>query len=215
MATLNNPINAQNIIDRFSDYVVASANQGIVWGTNAVPTGDTSPASVPPIVQIVPNEDFGGSTGGKAIGITGSAIEGPGGIIAAQLIYDTLIAETNSYTSIRQLNAILRVTGAGGNSGTRLRNTGSVSGRTYIEVTNTTNPAYMVPGSTYSQSISIGSAGSYGLNEGALITSAGLENFFTALQAAYLASRSNVIQYITEVCHASCHSSCHNSRGRR
>lgn len=215
MVTLTNPINAQNIVDRFSDYVVATANEGIIWGTDAVPTGDTSPATVDPIVQIVPTEDFGGTTGGKAIGITGSSIEGPGGMVDAQMIYNTLVAETNTYTSIRQLNAVLRVTGTGGSQGTRLTNSAYDPARVYIEVTNTTRPAYLVPGLTYSQSITIDPASSYGLTQGGLITAAGLENFFAALLAAYVVTRENVVQYITEVCHASCHSSCHGSRGRR
>jgi hypothetical protein len=213
MATLNNPINAQNIVDRFSDYVVATANQGIIWGTNNVPVGDTSPAVVDPIVQIVPTDQFGGTTGGKAIGITGANIEGPGGLITASAIYQTLVNETNSYTNIRQLNAVLRVTGTGGNAGTRLTNSGYDGSRAYIEVTNTTNPAYLAP--SYSQSISISPAAAYELTDGSIIKSSRLEQFFSDLQLAYNAARSTVVPYITEVCHASCHSSCHGSRGRR
>ena len=38
MATLNDPINTQDIVDRFEDFVTTTAdNQLPVWGTNAVP----------------------------------------------------------------------------------------------------------------------------------------------------------------------------------
>jgi hypothetical protein len=213
MAALTNPINAQNIVDRFSDYVVATANQGIVWGLNNVPTGDTSPAVVDPIVQIVPTDQFGGTTAGLPINIDGNSIKGPDDAITATTIYNTLLAETNRYTRIRNLNAVLRVVGTGGNAGTRLRNSGYDPGRAYIEVTNATNPANMIE--SYEYPVSIQPASSYGIVVGGQINGNGLETFFDALRLAYLNSRAVAIPYITSVCHASCHSSCHNSRGRR
>jgi hypothetical protein len=37
MATLNNPVNANNLVDRFNDFVAATANRNIVWGTGNKP----------------------------------------------------------------------------------------------------------------------------------------------------------------------------------
>ena len=45
MATLTNPINAQNIVDRFADYVTATADSGISWGTNALPFSEFNSAN--------------------------------------------------------------------------------------------------------------------------------------------------------------------------
>jgi hypothetical protein len=107
MATLNNPIGSQNIVDRFADYVVATGNAGISWGTNAYPFGE------------FPNI-FGGGTGGKGIEISGGSIPvGTNSAITASGIYNTLVAETNRYTKIRNLRALLFVEGGGGNTGSR------------------------------------------------------------------------------------------------
>jgi hypothetical protein len=37
MATLTNPINADNIVDRFADFVVDTANANIVWSASNKP----------------------------------------------------------------------------------------------------------------------------------------------------------------------------------
>jgi hypothetical protein len=101
MATLTNNINPQNIVDRFADYVTATASAGISWGTNAKPFAD------------FPAGYLGGTTAGRPIGITGATISPTGGTITASAIYSTLVNETAQYTSIRRLRAILHLTGSG------------------------------------------------------------------------------------------------------
>lgn len=101
MATLSNPIASQNIVDRFVDYVSATANSGISWGTNAVPFGEF-PASY-----------FGGTTSGKAIEVNGGTIGATGTVITAANIYNVLLAETNRYTCIRNLRALRHLSGYG------------------------------------------------------------------------------------------------------
>ena len=109
MAVLTNPVERQNIVDRFADYVVATANSGISWGTNAYPFPECDFTGI-----------FGGPTSGKSIEISGGSIAaGPSGEITAQYIYDTLIAETYRYTRIRTIRCLLFVNGGGGNTGSR------------------------------------------------------------------------------------------------
>lgn len=211
MATLNNPVNPQNIVDRFADYVTATANASIVWGTNANPTMDTSPVSgVTAVVEVIPDSVMGGTTSGRAIGITGTSIAAVGTTITAANIYNTLVAETNACTRIKNMRARGRVTGGGGNTGTRLRNT-SNTGVAYRELLNTVNKTYM--NSTYDSAI--GSPANGGVASGQTISVANLQTFFTTLRTSYTTKRDATSEYITSVCHASCHSSCHSSRGRR
>jgi hypothetical protein len=101
MATLTNNINPQNIVDRFADYVTATASAGISWGTNALPFAQFDAGYL------------GGTTAGRPIGISGGTISPVGGTITASNIYDTLVNETARYTSIRRLRAILHLTGSG------------------------------------------------------------------------------------------------------
>jgi len=101
MATLTNNINPQNIVDRFADYVTATASAGITWGTNAKPFSQFDAGYL------------GGTTAGRPIGISGGNISAVGGTITASAIYNTLVNETAQYTSIRSLRAILHLTGSG------------------------------------------------------------------------------------------------------
>ena len=190
MATLNNPINPQNIVDRFADYVTATANQGIVWGTDVLPFPEFNSA------------EFGGTTAGRAILISGANIASVGFPIIATNIYNTLLSETITYTNIRKLNAILFVDGDGGNIGTR---------DTAGEIFNSTEVAHMNTG--YRQGI--GSPSASDVSVGNTSTSSGLETFFNNLRTAYNTARENIFTIQVNVCHASCHSSCHSSRGRR
>jgi hypothetical protein len=64
MATLTNPIRKQNIVDRFADFVVSHNNTQVVWGTNNKPFTQ------------MPDAVYGGTTTGRAIGITGTDITG-------------------------------------------------------------------------------------------------------------------------------------------
>ena len=190
MATLNNPINPQNIVDRFADYVVSTANAGIVWGTDVSPFPEFNTA------------EFGGTTSGKSIGISGSNINAVGDTITAANIYNALVNETSAFSNIRNLRALLFVEGDGGNTGSR-----PTPGYVY----DNTQVAYL--NSSYLQSV--GSPNAAGVSSGNTATSSGLETFFANLQSAYNTTRASTATIQVNVCHASCHSSCHGSRGRR
>jgi hypothetical protein len=190
MAELTNPVRGQNIVDRFADYVVATANAGIVWGTNAKPFAE------------MPDANFGGTTGGKAIGITGANVIPASTLITAPTIYNALVAETNSYTRIRNLRALLFVTGGGGNTGSR-PTAGYVYDQTRKANLNT------------SRLQSIGAPANAGVASGQIVSAGNLETLFNNLRTAYSAAAGNTVTIQVDVCHASCHSSCHGSRGRR
>ena len=190
MATLTNPINAQNIVDRFADYVTATANAGISWGTDAVPFVELDVAY------------FGGTTGGRGISISGANVSNTP--ITASTIYDTLCAETQTYSNIRNLNALLNVTGAGGNSGSR-PTAGIVYNNTAVAHLNTGGYRQVQINAT-NPSVSSGNA----------ISAANLETLFDRLRTIYSSNyRATNAQIQVDVCHASCHSNCHGSRGRR
>jgi hypothetical protein len=190
MATLDNPINPQNIVNRYSDYVTAVANAQIAWGTNAKPFEEMDVAF------------FGGTNAGRAIGITGTSIGEVDTVITALNIYNTLVTETALYTNIRNLRATLNVEGGGGNTGSR--------GTPGI-IIDTTGIAHM--GDSYRQSI--GTPDASNVSSGNEVTSANLQQFFTNLATSYNTARETLTSIQTNVCHASCHSSCHSSRGRR
>ncbi len=201
MATLTSPISTQNIVDRFADYVTATANASIIWGTNARPFAEFTAANMPAATPSLPNaEPFGGTTTGRAIGITGTNINATP--ITASTIYNTLVSETNAYTRIRRLNARLNVTGGGGNTGSR-----PTAGIVY----NQTNKANM--NTSFLQSV--GSPANGGVASGNEVSVTNLQAFFTNLQTAYATARDTTYTITVNVCHASCHSSCHGSRGRR
>lgn len=193
MAQLTNPINKQNVVNRFADYVQATANSGIYWGTNAYPFPEFSGnAGI-----------FGGPTTGKPIQITGESIAANANDeITAQNIYNTLIAETNRYTKIRNMRAILWVGGGGGNTGTR-----STPGTVFDQ----TQPAYL--NDSYLQTVT---AGVDDVSSGNVATASGMETMFSNMRASYNAARAvSAGTWQVNVCHASCHSSCHGSRSRR
>jgi hypothetical protein len=189
MATLTNPINAQNIVDRFADYVVATANSGISWGTNAVPFGEMSTAF------------FEGTTGGRGISISGTNIaDAP---VRASTIFNALCAETLTYSNIRNLRALLNVTGGGGNSGSR-PTPGIVYDQTAVAHLNTGYRQTQI--NPINPSVSTGNA----------ISAANLETLFDRLRTVYSSNyRATTATIQVDVCHASCHSNCHGSRGRR
>jgi hypothetical protein len=190
MATLNNPISPQNMVDRYADFVTATANSGISWGTNAKPFSE------------MPDSNFGGTTGGRSISVSGSAVGTAGNSITAQTIYNSLVNETATYTNIRNLRALLFVEGAGGNTGSR-PTPGYVYDATAVAHLNT----------NYRQGVGTPSASDVVLNN--RITSGGLEQFYNNLTSSYNSARSNTASIQVNVCHASCHSSCHSSRSRR
>jgi len=188
MATLTSPVRTQNIVDRFADYVTATADSGISWGTNAYPFGEFD------------GNNFGGTTSGRPIGISGGNIGS--GVITASNIYNTLVNETAAYTSIRNLRAILFVDGAGGNTGSR-----PTPGVIYDQ----TAVAYM--NGSYLQSI--GTPANNGVASGNVASATNLESFFNTLRSTYNSARGSTVTIQVNVCHASCHSSCHGSRSRR
>jgi hypothetical protein len=197
MATLTNNVNAQNIIDRFADYVAATANSGIVWGTNALPFPECPPGY------------FGGTTAGRTIAISGNGpIGGTGVTITASIILATLLAETYQFTKIRNFHARLTVTGGGGNTpaGPHYDGPGTVFDQT--QKSHLTQPLPIDTNSIV--------AGDVYVNK--KITTAGLEDLFDRLRALYNSRINYTIGTVyadISVCHGNCHSSCHGSRSRR
>jgi hypothetical protein len=186
MATLTNPISPQNIVDRYADFVTSVANQNIVWGTNALPFSQ------------MPASNFGGTTTGRPISVTGTSITSSP--ITASTIYNTLLTETATYTRIRNLRAILFVTGGGGDSG-------PAPGVAFDQ----TRKANM--STSYLQTL--GAVNNAGVASGQVISAANLETLFTNMRAAYNTAAATTATIQVNVCHSSCHSSCHGSRGRR
>lgn len=213
MAVLTNNINAQNIVDRFADYVVASANAGIVWHSGAVPF-DVYAAYFPNI--------WGGNASGKGITINGTSIGGPTGIITASTIINVLRTETATFTRIRNLRAILFITGTGfitprptGNgSGNNVRtDLGPIFGQGPGIIRDGTNVANL--NTAYLQGLAATTSTGIANDGVSLINTANLEAFFTNLRTAYNTARATTHTQQVNVCHASCHNNCHSSRGRR
>lgn len=197
MAVLTNPVNKSNIIARFADYVESSANAGIVWGTNNRP-------SIYFTSTYIGSEPFGGTTAGRPISISGADLTTT--LASAGNIYSVLVAETQRYSNIRNLRAIVNVTGAGGNTPI-----GPVTNATGI-IFNQVAKAHL--STSYRQATV--SPSTAGVDPGSIIRNSNLESFFTNLQATYTTYRTGTLITIqANVCHSSCHSSCHGSRGRR
>jgi hypothetical protein len=188
---LTDPISAQNVVNRFADYVRGAANSGISWGTNAYPFGEFSARAFV----------FGGDTNGKPIEINGNNLGGVGAIAVAQTVYNVLIDETFRYTRIRLMQAVLFVDGGGGNTGSR-----PTPGVVY----NNTAVAHM--NSSFQQSVS---ADRNNVFAGNIMTRGGTAAMFNNMRAAYNVRRGQSSYQQVNVCHASCHSNCHSSRGRR
>jgi hypothetical protein len=214
MAVLTNNINAQNIVDRFADYVVASANVGIVWHSGAFPF-DVYSGYFPNI--------FGGNASGKAIGINGTNLGGVGALITASTIINVLRAETATFTRIRQMRAILFITGTGfitprpngqASTPTDLRtDLGPITGQGPGTIRDSTNISNL--NTTYLQGLAATTSTGIANDGVSLINVANLEAFFTNLRTAYNTARATVHTQQVNVCHASCHNNCHSSRGRR
>lgn len=202
MASLNNPIGGSNLVQRFNDFVAATANSNIEWGTDNKPFPE------------MPDSNFGGTTSG--MGDTTGNLNLTGEINASTLV--TAFANaTRRYTRIRNLRARLNVTGAGGNRGTRPK-AGIVFDETAV--------AHLR--SSYEQST--GFIAESGIFSGELISRANFQGgavfvppstalaytgFFNECRAKYESLRQNRATITIDVCHASCHSNCHGSRIRR
>jgi len=188
MATLTGDVDKQNIVDRYEDFVTTTANTSIIWGTNALPFVEMSSA------------EFDGTTSGRAIAAVGTDLAGPD--LDPVSIVNVLVAESVLYTNIRKCQAILFVTGLGGNTGTR---------PTEGIVFDDTQVSHLATG--YRQAITTG--GGSEIQSEVDTSASGLETFFTNLQTEYNTRRNTTQTIQTNVCHASCHSSCHGARGRR
>ena len=189
MATLTNPVEEQNVVNRFADYVPPAANTGISYGTNSIPPNGMA------------SSYFGGTTGGRGIGVSGASIKNNGELIDASGIQDILEAETVQYSAIRSLRATRTVTGGGGNTGSQ-GSPGIINDNTGIAYMNT----------SYAQSLP---ARNISISTGQIIDDAVLEQKFNDLRNQYNSNRNNTTTVNVNICHASCHSSCHSSRGRR
>lgn len=194
MATLNNPINSQNIVDRYADFVVATANAGIEWFNNG-------PGSVAePFPEF--NEALLGSSSGRTIAISGASIRAPGtSRITAQDLRVALVLETNRYTNIRRLRARRLISTGPGNAT-----------RPASDATDETRVAHLA-GTTYQGDI--GPINAANVLAGQAVSATNLEQFFTNLRTGYNTVRGTAVQIDVSVCHSSCHGSCHGSRGRR
>lgn len=127
-----------------------------------------------------------------SIGITGSSIGNAGSLITANQIYTTLKNEMNTYTNIKNTNAVVNMTGAGQQySDTQIAHL-PTSNRTTL---NPSQPSSLQAGQT--------------------IDDNNLEGFFSTLANSYNTERGNTYTLTKTICHSSCHGSCHGSRGRR
>mgnify|MGYP001259683035 CR=1 FL=1 len=136
------------------------------------------------------------------IGITGVDIAESGDIIEADDIRTVLETETALYTNVRKQNAVLNVTGGGGNTGSR---------PTAGVVFNSTEIAHLR--TSVRQTLSAISGA--GVTTGDIVNDGNLETYFGRIATEYSSQANNVVTDTIDVCHASCHSSCHGSRGRR
>jgi len=188
MVSLTNPINKQNIVDRFADYVVADANGSIQWGTNSKPFSE------------MPSNEFAGTTSGRSISITGNSISG--NTITAATIRSVLEAETTTYTNMRNMRARLNVTGGGGNAGSR---------PTPGIIFDQTKKAHLAT----SRRSTVSGTANGGVTTGTPASVSNLQTFFANLRTAYRAKETSAYTKTVNVCHANCHHNCHSNRGRR
>jgi hypothetical protein len=189
--TLTDPVNKQNIINRFRDFVQTRANESIVWGTNNMP-------------KYFSSSTFGGTTSGRTSPLTASNLTTTE--VNAANIYDVLRTETAAFSNIRLLRARINVTGVGGNTPL-----GPETPSTSRIIFDQTSKAYL--STAYLQSVQ--APATSGVDSGSVIARSGLEGFLTNLRGVYDTYRDSTITLTVNVCHSSCHSSCHNSRGRR
>lgn len=220
MATLTNNINADNIVDRYTDYIVNWVNNNIRWGSNSGPSWPyTDPSGVARVYTIYPTSVFGGTTSGIPRSVSGSSLGGSGAIIRASTLVSALIGETNRYVRVRYTRVNLFVTG-GGPGWNRPAGPIFLNGDPADPVWTAEGFAHLT--ATYDGTIPTTAdiAASLGIAAGNTITTTNLENFFQRLQNALSATRGdprqgNPLIFNEYVCHASCHSSCHGSRSRR
>jgi hypothetical protein len=204
--TLTNPVNKSNIIENFRSYVQSSANSGIVWGTNSLPTYTWPSGSH----VILPSSTFGGTTSGKTPTINLNA-----STITASDIANSLISATTTFSAIRKIRVTLTISSTGGspyNSGDK-----PTPGVVFDQTQKAHMPANFEGNITAGTTASAVASAS-GISAGASVGSQNLINFFNDLKNRYESVRDSVGATTTfnqTVCHASCHSNCHVARSRR
>ena len=202
MATLSGNINPQNIVDRYVDFVHATATSNVAWN-----------------LENLPFPEFGDqaslyfSSGNRAVAINGSNVDTVGNLVTPNNIYNALILETYNYTNLRNLRAILSVGGGGGNTGSR-PSPGVVFDETRKAHLLTNYRQWLGPLPLFGYDANDASIPS-SFRTGQTVTAAGLEDLFDRMRTAYTNVQVSTIPFEQSVCHASCHSSCHGSRGRR
>jgi len=185
MATLTNPIRKQNIVDRFEDFVVTHNNGQILWATNNKPFND------------MPAGNYGGTTAGRSIGITGTSIAGS--TIDSSELIATLEGEAFEYTRIRKQRARLLMQTSG---------TGEANPRVDFDQTQV---AHLLDANR----VALDGIDASAVEPDDLVSVAGIEAYLGDLQREMNEKRDIVVDTPVTVCHSSCHSNCHGSRGRR
>lgn len=205
MASLTNPVNAINIVDRFIDYVRSTARTGVTWGTNDLPVYAPGTAYAK---TVIPSSAMGGPNNGDPAPNIFIVDAVPGSVINAFNIFNYLNFFTFEYCIIRNVRALLTVTGAGGNIGSM-----PVAG----DVFDVTRVAYFsTRGIQAGLSVNYVTPVSGGVAANQVISAAEMEAFLNRCRAAYNNfARNQTYLYNPIICHASCHSSCHFARGRR
>jgi hypothetical protein len=187
MSIVGTTISPQSIVNRYADFVTATANSNLAWNRENLPFPEFDPNFF--------------NSGVRSVGITGSNIDVAGNLITPNNIYNALLTETATYTNLRNLRALMFVGGGGGNTGSRPSPGFAIDSTRKSHFTT----AYRQPINPVTQQIATGQD----------ITAANLEALFARLRDAYVEQSVNTITVQVDVCHASCHSSCHSSRGRR
>jgi hypothetical protein len=218
MASLNNPVNLQNIIDRFADYVVVAANSGIVWGLDNKPFPE------------MPDYYFGGFTSGKSISIQGQGYQGYRiNASGSNAIYDGILLETFRYSNIRNMRALLFMTTTYEQTGQFPEEPDPFDPDIVLQVSDISAFNVITSGAyIYDQTAKahlnvfnyLYSPDSNRLARGQIvagnrITRAGLEDLFDRARSLYYDFLDDTVTVVITVCHGSCHYSCHNSRSRR
>ena len=223
MASLTSPVAGSNLVARFNDFTVLTANSGIAWGTNVRPFAEFTAANMP--APYTGTEPFGGTKAGMGT-LTGNQGLTTADEIDGSELYDKFVALTATYTRIRRLNAQLFIRSSGGSPW----NTGSRSGPGGT-IANVSNVAHMNSDFAQSAATISGNIDAGDLVSGEVITKTGIDGvgnatagtyqgqslygFFKSCRDAYTLARADEIAIVISVCHASCHTSCHTSRIRR
>jgi len=215
MAVLNNPVQGSNMVERFNDFVSATANANIIWGTDDRPfpefVAQNMPAATPPLPNVEP---LGGPKAGRG-NISGNL--GLTGEVTASSILTAFANATKTYTRIRLIRARLNVTGGGGNRGSR-PTPGIVFDETRVTHMNSSfeqNVGFIDEGGGVFPGTIISRASLQGgavIGDGSFIN---LSGYFVECRERYRELRTNSTTITVNVCHASCHGSCHGSRTRR